>query len=549
MTPERRVNVVLSCAGVSGRVLLFALSLVACTSGDEGAQQVPSSRAAPPAASARPSQTERASERCATEIETALEQEALPGAPALEASREEILARAKGRPVLFLRTPQRSEHSRTAEPYWRMFEAAAPSALSFYSSYSRLVRRPEVARELLLREGYLYSDQIQLAMGLSNSVRLEDLFDDKKLWIHRGGELIEAERHSEAGSPLYRYGSGEEKGQRATLLLFDRVSANVEDLKQPLHRDFSALQDELGFDAVRLEHLSEQSVVAHLQYGSIWVRTLLHGAERANLRLQCEVVAPSEEAEIARVRTHNRSLARVVDKLHETVLVQLEESLPFDEPKTEFGQEDGKLRQEWRLAYRFGQSFFEYNEDRYRVFDYQGRPRVPQVCIDFITDTLERASGTWYREKGEPRERIRGRLDFDDYAIENRRSVESFIGFAEAHPNWFEVHQLQGAERVPFRKRAEFIDYLKQNRASFQRGDIVVILGLRDDDREHYHSFFVYDVDPISRMPIWLASNAGRPRIRVWENELGNAPKRSIKARIRPLLPWLAQAVLGEPAP
>lgn len=536
----------LGWVGVSSRVLLFALSLAACTSGEQRQHPAASSSPTQPAARRQPSEAEQASARCAAEIEAALGQEALPGAPALEQSREELLARAKGRPVLFLRTPRPSERSTAAAPYWRTFEAAAPSALSFYSSYSRLVRRPDLARELLLREGYLYSDQIQLAMGLSNSVRLEDLFDDKKLWIHRGGELIEAERHSEAGSPLYRYGSGEEQGQRATLLLFDRVSANIEDLKQPLHRDFSALQDELGFDAVRLEHLSEQSVVAHLQYGTTWVRTLLQTADQANLRLQCEIVAPAAEPEIARVRSNNRRLTRVMKKLRETVLVQLEESLPFDEPKTEFGQEDGKLRQEWRLAYRFGQSFFEYNEDRYRVFDYQGRPRVPQVCIDFITDTLERASGTWYQEKGKPRERIRGRLDFDDYAIENRRSVESFIGFAQAHPDWFEVHQLPAGERVPFRKRGEFIDYLKQNRTSFQRGDIVIILGLRDDEREHYHSFFVYDVDPISRMPIWLASNAGRPRIRVWENELGNAPKRSIKARIRPRLPWLAQAVLGE---
>jgi hypothetical protein len=263
------------------------------------------------------------------------------------------------------------------------------------------------------------------------------------------------------------------------------------------------------------------------------------------MSLQCELITADDASTVAAVRAHNRQLWRVVGAIRQVVGVQMLESLPFDEPKTEFGQEDGKLRQAWSWAYRFGRSHFEHNEDRYRVFDHLGRPRVPQVCIDFITDTLERASGTWYRNRGEPRERIRGRLDFNDFGIENRRSVESFVGFTEQHPEWFKVTHLSGQERIPFQKRAVFYDYVKAHRELFRAGNIVTILGLRDDDREHYHSFFVYEVDPISQVPIWLASNAGRPRIRVWENELGNAPKRSIKSVIQPELQWLAERVLA----
>jgi hypothetical protein len=40
-------------------------------------------------------------------------------------------------------------------------------------------------------------------------------------------------------------------------------------------------------------------------------------------------------------------------------------------------------------------------------------------------------------------------------------------------------------------------------------------------------------------MPIELAANAGRPRIRSWEGEMQNAPRRSILARIRPRPAWL----------
>jgi hypothetical protein len=332
-------------------------------------------------------------------------------------------------------------------------------------------------------------------------------------------------------------------------LLLDRVAVDPDQLTQPLHRDFTHLRAELGFEAMRIEHLTQTQIVAQLRYGETWIRSLLELGERAAMRLQCELIGRDEASKVAAVRAENRQLWRVVGAIRQTIGVQMVESLPFDEPKTEFGQEDGKLRQAWSWAYRFGRSHFEHNEDRYRVFDHLGRPRVPQVCIDFITDTLERTSGTWYRNRGEPRERMRGRLDFNDFGIENRRSVESFVGFAEQHPEWFKVTQLTGQDRIAFQKRAAFYDYLKAHRELFRAGNIVTILGLRDDDREHYHSFFVYEVDPISQVPIWLASNAGRPRIRVWENEMGNAPKRSIKSVIEPKLQWLAERVLAAQEP
>jgi len=51
-----------------------------------------------------------------------------------------------------------------------------------------------------------------------------------------------------------------------------------------------------------------------------------------------------------------------------------------------------------------------------------------------VTDTFERASGSWYRPRGEPRERIAGGLDFGALGIDNERSVESFVAFAKLHP-------------------------------------------------------------------------------------------------------------------
>src|SRR6185503_19917480 len=151
-------------------------------------------------------------------------------------------------------------------------------------------------------------------------------------------------------------------------------------------------------------------------------------------------------------------------RLLSVVKEQVDEALPFDEPKTEDGQQDGKLRPEWRSAYLRGSSSFEFNGDRYSVFDASGRPRPPQVCIDFVLDTFERASGTWWQPAHLGRERILGRLRFDQSTIENRRCVERFIEFARANPAEFEVYDLPPEERVPLRNRQQFFSQLYRTR-------------------------------------------------------------------------------------
>src|SRR5262249_27967011 len=149
-------------------------------------------------------------------------------------------------------------------------------------------------------------------------------------------------------------------------------------------------------------------------------------------------------------------LRHVLEPLRAVIREQVDESLPFDEPKTEDGQQDGKLRPEWRTAYLQGRSQYEFNGDQYWVFDRNGRPHVPQVCIDFIADTFERTSGTWWRSRNELRERVVGRLNLDSLALENKRSVEQFIAFATAHPEWFDVYTPPPEQRVPLRNREKF---------------------------------------------------------------------------------------------
>ena len=156
-----------------------------------------------------------------------------------------------------------------------------------------------------------------------------------------------------------------------------------------------------------------------------------------------------------------------------------------------------------------------------------------------MTDTLERASGARFRPRGEPREFIRGQLDFDSFGLDNRRGVGTFVSFTRSHPEWFEFTETPAEARLPFRDHAAFFRDIYEHRDEYRLFDIVTIFGLGSDGKLHYHSFFVADRDPLTGMPIAVVANAGRPRIRSWENEMQNAPQRAILAHIRPKLLWL----------
>jgi hypothetical protein len=87
------------------------------------------------------------------------------------------------------------------------------------------------------------------------------------------------------------------------------------------------------------------------------------------------------------------------------------------------------------------------------------------------------------------------------------------------------------------------VSSLYERRAEYRPGDIVVILGPRADEKLHYHSFFVFDADPVTGTPSLVAGNSGRPRIRAWTAEMAAAPKRSVFARVRPLGALLDQTL------
>jgi hypothetical protein len=523
-----RTLAVLACAVLGGLVAWQRLPR-------PGQAVAGASAAPPPPPSAVPARGAAwlADQQCRAAREAALTAPGVP-LPAVDSPelRAQLLGRTKAASVLFLSAPPVDLQSEVGQRLRRDLEGS-PSYLMFDRVVGKVRSDPELARAVFLRDGYFYTESPELAT-LYGTLTLSLLFRDQELRIVRGAEELSARRVKDGD---YEYSSGPEQGRRAKLLLFDRVGAAGTVWSEARHVDLRGLAGSLGFDELAVLHSASGKLVAELTYGTLRVPALLR-SDGAGLALECEAPGAAGEELAARRSQALRALAMQA-RLLSVMKEQVDEALPFDEPKTEDGQQDGHLRPEWRHAYLRGSHSYEFNGDKYSVFDASGRPRPPQVCIDFVLDTFERASGSWWQPAHLRRERAPGRLRFDDAAIQNRRSVERFIDFARSNPAEFEVYDVPPEERVPLRNRQQFFAQLYRSREHYRRGDIVAILGPREDEKLHYHSFFIVDVDPLSGMPTELAANAGRPRIRSWEGEMSNAPRRSIIARIRPRAAWL----------
>ena len=518
--------------------LFGLLPLLAACEADSSASSLSASRSTPvPSASAKtdevaPGEVDEEAFSCRKRVAEALAAPASPGAPAFEAARVEILGRARGEPLLLVREPQTTPEA-TLDP------RLVTSAKSFVKERPggrivalrrRHLHDPRALRALLLREGYAYSADPADALGIATQITLPDLFDEPNIVLMRGQTTFTLEKKTIRKETRYV----DEKGKVADLLFGDRVGLSEDELKTPLHRDLAALADAEGFDRTRIKHLTEGAIVADLRFGEVWASALLVSSG-AKLSLGCFAEEKKTRTEIALFQKRNAAKRRALASIRGAVSKAVDEVIRFDRPEAEPNHfRDGILRPQWMTAYLQGRDGFGFEGKHYAVFDAEGRAWPPEVCVDFVLDTFERAAGTWYAPKGEKPGRILGRLNWDDSGIKNRRGVIGFGDFAEAKPDLFEMKRFQGAERIPYGERSKFFAWLTEHADELRPGDVTSIQGLKRDNFVHQHAIFVERADPVTGFPFGLADQMKRPRRRTWEGIMAEAPKRSLFYRARP---------------
>lgn len=486
----------------------------------------------------------REQEECTALYNEISSQAARPGAPAFEKNRAMVLARSKAEPVLFVDEPKYTgEVSPGVEARRRAILKSQHPSEVLEASIKLFRGFPERLRQLALRDGYLYTDDPKSARLLTISLSLEGLFQEDEVFLQRGTQTLRLVRSAERH---FIFADGEQTGDRARLLLFDRVWLPGETLGPTLHLDIRDFTQRLGVEGMRVVRITDGHILSELRFGNETARAVLEYSE-PRVELNCLSVEPDRLASVGRARDEAYRRAQVMRVLREEIVHQVRAGLPFDEPKTENGQQDGELRRRFEAAYFSGQSSYKFNGDSYDVYGPKGNPLVPQVCVDFVTESLERASGMYWVNKGEAPKKQLGALDFDELLDGQRRREMALRSFARENPERLELIDFPQSEWVRYEKIDEFFNFVSSKKDIMRPGDIVIIRGRAAWDyyhHEHTHTFFIYESDPITNMPTLLAGNAGKPRIVTWDDEMIRAPKRSIRHRIRPNMDWLYDHVV-----
>jgi hypothetical protein len=167
-----------------------------------------------------------------------------------------------------------------------------------------------------------------------------------------------------------------------------------------------------------------------------------------------------------------------------------------------------------------------------------------------MVDTFERSGGRWWRAKDAGvREVAPGKLDLSEFDRDALRRTKHFLDFAKSHPDWFEVLTFPEYMRIELGYKRQFFKWLSSKVDHFRAGDIILIRGQTpwDEVEEHTHSFFIYETDPLTGIPIAIAGNAGPANLWSWETEARRTPNRTVRTRIHPKLEWLQTFVTFDP--
>lgn len=390
-------------------------------------------------------------------------------------------------------------------------------------------------RRPVLSHGYLFTDDRKVALAWHRTLRLSDLFDQPRLVIVRGDTRLVVVRKGKD----YFHVDGDGAGSKAKILLFDRVATDENELVGSSAYDLDSVRVAAGIRRFDILHYDSWTleVRAHLVDSGTLSGTVFFSGYQTAILLDTggQSIAELE----ARCTTNIGLIAMERAILKQTAIMEAEH-LRFDEPYQEIGQQDGALRRAWVKAYRQQKGKFEFNNVSYDVFDNQGRPNVPQVCVDFLVDAIDRSAGTWYRPRGESPGRTSGWMTLRE-SMDNidLRMVRNFVRKAKQLPDMWDVYDVPKENHFPFRRRDEFYRHIHEFPRVLNEADIFVIWGLRSDNRNHYHSMFIYRTDPVFGMPVLFSDQAGYVRVRVLDEIMRAAPRRYILHWLRLKPEWL----------
>ncbi|MBI4956018.1 MAG: hypothetical protein HY908_28620 [Myxococcales bacterium] len=481
-----------------------------------------------------------------------------PGAPELEAHRVELVGRVRGATAWWRREPAASAAGAADSKGASAAKAKAKSRA--HDAVRALMRRhkksPEALRAAVLREGYLFASRVDEALALVDQVSLAALFAEPQVFLLRRGvvHLLRRVRRDARGPERYVHAEGPMAGEPAELLFGDRVGLDPGALGQgTLAVDLGAAQAELGFEALREPKWVGDVLAAEARYGAEWVPTLFD-ASGTIARTLCQAPSTAQAPLVAAAREATRRAAPVRARIRDVVEEEVREALPFDAPRGDSGGGDERfpLRPRWDSAYAAGLRTYRYGERRYDVYDAVGRPLRPQVCIEFVYDTWERAAGSWFapmaaRTPGgalEPApQRLVGTFQLPDLGFTTPRHFQSFVDFSASHPEAFEVWVVPPEERVAYTKPEAFFALLGRNAAQFRTGDVLVFRRAKWDGHSMYHAVLVMETDPFSGVPSLVAGNAARPRLQTMQGVMQVTWRRYLDRRVRPRPEWLDTAI------
>ncbi|MFO0685843.1 MAG: hypothetical protein U0234_27540 [Sandaracinus sp.] len=441
----------------------------------------------------------------------------------------EVLVRAQIDPVLFLRWPDATPPSAPTAALRRELDTAAHPTRAlrdFLAAHpSRALRR-----EVLLEGGYFFSDRPALASALSAQVQLTTLFDAPRIYRSRDGVVDVLDRTDrDADEPGYL----EADGSLARLRLNDRVSESADALADPLGLDLEVVREETGALRTIPTAIGDDAAALDLVFPDGTRRPSLAVLANGRTEIACIGGAPetldATRADASAFWARHHALVRAAQAL-------VDEAPRFDEPmdEPEGVQEDGQLRGAWLAAYLAGETTFVYGTVEYPVFDEQGRPIPPEVCIDFVLDAWQRGGGTWFRGEGEAPGRTHGSLDLAPAGPLPRRSLENLLDYASGEGAVLDRFDVESENLVPLARGAAYAHAIARSADAFREGDALVVYGLRlQDMRNHHHALLVLRTDPMTGVPMVVADNQGRPALRTLTSAMQAAPLRSIAHRLR----------------